>query len=252
MNADGPRVAAIHQPNFLPRLSTLAKIYCADVWIVLDDVQYCQRDYQNRARLSPLGDPDRARWLTLPVHRPHGRSTLINEVLLADPKSAQRQVCQTLDHLYGRSPSWPRIRDALGSILKPDALSERIAEVAFASTKALLRLLAWQGHIAHSGMYQVEPERSARLADLCQRVGATTYLCGTGGRSYLQEDPFRRHGVRVDWFSTPNSDTDDDSPVWASAARLSAIWSLATHGTDEVRSSLQSLRSRDRIGRLSG
>jgi hypothetical protein len=36
----GQRRCAIHQPNFLPRLSTLAKIYAADVWVVLDDVQF--------------------------------------------------------------------------------------------------------------------------------------------------------------------------------------------------------------------
>ncbi|MFW6692959.1 WbqC family protein [Streptomyces sp. MAR4 CNX-425] len=43
-------VCAIHQPNLFPRLSTLAKLYAADRWIVLDDVQFARRDYQHRAR----------------------------------------------------------------------------------------------------------------------------------------------------------------------------------------------------------
>jgi hypothetical protein len=33
-------LCAIHQPNFLPRLSTLATLYAADIWIILDDVQF--------------------------------------------------------------------------------------------------------------------------------------------------------------------------------------------------------------------
>lgn len=33
-------LCAIHQPNFLPRLTTLAKLFAADYWIVLDDVQF--------------------------------------------------------------------------------------------------------------------------------------------------------------------------------------------------------------------
>jgi WbqC-like protein family len=36
-------LCAIHQPNFLPRLSTLAKLYAADIWIILDDVQFTRR-----------------------------------------------------------------------------------------------------------------------------------------------------------------------------------------------------------------
>ncbi|MFE7111305.1 WbqC family protein [Streptomyces sp. NPDC057575] len=40
-------VCAIHQPNLLPRLSTVAKILAADVWIVLDDVQFARRDFQH-------------------------------------------------------------------------------------------------------------------------------------------------------------------------------------------------------------
>jgi hypothetical protein len=32
----------IHQPNLFPRLSTLAKLFSADQWIVLDDVQFAR------------------------------------------------------------------------------------------------------------------------------------------------------------------------------------------------------------------
>ncbi|MEV0907289.1 WbqC family protein [Streptomyces hokutonensis] len=57
----------IHQPNLFPRLSTLAKLFAADRWIVLDDVQFARRDYQNRTRLAALDDPSRQQWLTLPA-----------------------------------------------------------------------------------------------------------------------------------------------------------------------------------------
>lgn len=50
-------ICAIHQPNFLPRLSTVSKLLASDVWIVLDDVQFCRRDYQHRARLAALHGP---------------------------------------------------------------------------------------------------------------------------------------------------------------------------------------------------
>ena len=38
-SAPDPRtggLCAVHQPNFFPRLTTLAKLFAADTWIVLD------------------------------------------------------------------------------------------------------------------------------------------------------------------------------------------------------------------------
>jgi hypothetical protein len=52
-------VCAIHQPNFFPRLSTLAKLYAADVWVILDDVQFSRRDYQHRCYLPAGAGPAR-------------------------------------------------------------------------------------------------------------------------------------------------------------------------------------------------
>lgn len=45
------------QPNLFPRLTTLAKLFAADTWIILDDVQFTRRDYQHRTRLAALDAP---------------------------------------------------------------------------------------------------------------------------------------------------------------------------------------------------
>src|ERR1035438_5084219 len=73
-------LCAIHQPNFFPRFSTLAKLFTADIWIILDDVQFTRRDYQHRCLVA--GPDTVERWLTVPVHLPAGRATLIRDVLI--------------------------------------------------------------------------------------------------------------------------------------------------------------------------
>ncbi|MEN3585314.1 WbqC family protein [Streptomyces sp. ZYX-F-203] len=47
-----------------PRLTTLAKLFAADTWIALDDVQFTRRDYQHRSRLAALEAPEKTRWLS--------------------------------------------------------------------------------------------------------------------------------------------------------------------------------------------
>ncbi|MGW7053480.1 WbqC family protein [Streptomyces sp. NPDC054887] len=56
----------MHQPNLVPRLTTLAKLFAADTWIVLDDVRFTRCDYQHHTRLAVLSDPDRTWWLSNP------------------------------------------------------------------------------------------------------------------------------------------------------------------------------------------
>jgi hypothetical protein len=80
---------AIHQPNLFPRLSTLAKLFASDVWVALDDVQFARQDYQQRCRLASIGDIASQQWMTVPVHLPDGRATVINKVQIADPARAE-------------------------------------------------------------------------------------------------------------------------------------------------------------------
>ncbi|SBW22462.1 WbqC-like family protein [Candidatus Protofrankia californiensis] len=100
-------LCAIHQPNLFPRLTTLAKLFAADYWIVLDNVQFTRRDYQHRTCLATLGDPRRRQWLTIPTHLPHGRQTTVREAVLADPDRSRRRVAGMLVQYYSASPHWP-------------------------------------------------------------------------------------------------------------------------------------------------
>ena len=124
-----PRTCAIHQPNLFPRLSTLAKLYAADVWVVLDDVQLNMRDYQHR---TPLLSPDmrQEQWLSLPVHRPFGRSTRINEALLLDQAKSARRVSELIRQYYGQCRQWPALRPIIDAVAAEVQLSNYLVDTA--------------------------------------------------------------------------------------------------------------------------
>ena len=54
-------IVAAHQPHFLPWLGYLAKVAAADVFVVMDDLQYEAQNFQNRNRLKLNNG---AQWLT--------------------------------------------------------------------------------------------------------------------------------------------------------------------------------------------
>lgn len=239
MNA-APRLVAVHQPNFLPRLSTLAKLAAADVWIVLDNVQFAQRDYQQRCRLGKLGDPTTQQWLTLPVHRPHGRDTLIHDVQVVDAERCRRRVQGLLWQYYGRSPHWRYFREPLKDLLRLFAKTDHLADVTELSTALLLRLVGWQGKIVHSKALATRTGRSERLADLTVATGGTNYLCGAGGSRYLDTKPFHELGVSVTQFRLPEPPREQIM-FWAEARRVTALWAVMTFGVDFTTLELASL-----------
>ncbi|GAA3904724.1 WbqC family protein [Streptomyces gulbargensis] len=233
---------AIHQPNLFPRLSTLAKIFAADCWIVLDDVQFARRDFQHRARLGSMSSPARHQWLSIPTHLPNGRSTLVRDAVVVDPDRSRRRVMHMLAQLYAKSPEWPLLRRELDSVLRKFHDSANTAEVAEESTRALLRLLGWTGSILHSSHLPARSERSQRLADLSSVTGASGYLCGTGGMRYLVTEPFAAHGVDVVPFVTPATD------MWKGAREVSAVHAVMTAGIAKVTDAVRVVASCHRLG----
>ncbi|MEU1407993.1 WbqC family protein [Streptomyces sp. NPDC005728] len=220
-------VCAIHQPNLFPRLSTLAKLYAADRWIVLGDVQFARRDYQHRARLAALDEPAHQQWLTLPTHLPDGRRTLISQARLADPGRSRRTASLLIRQYYGRSRHWPAVREVLEAVLDEFEATDRVSDVARASTVALLTALGWSGEVLDSSATPTREGRSERLADLAAATRSTQYLCGTGGWRYLDTQAFDARGIQVLSFHTP-ADTGD--PLWRWARQTSSLWAMSSLG----------------------
>ncbi|MFF3286087.1 WbqC family protein [Streptomyces sp. NPDC003023] len=71
------------------------------------------------------------------------------------------------------------------------------------STRILLDFLGWPGRVLTAGGLPARTERSERLADLTAAAGAGTYLCGTGGVTYLDPAPFAARGIAVTPFLPP-------------------------------------------------
>jgi hypothetical protein len=214
------RSCAIHQPNLFPRLPTLAKIYAADVWVVLDDVQFNARDFQQRAWLEHPNSA-RGQWLTLPVHRPHGRHSLITDLRLADPATSARRVRHLVRQHYGQCRRWPQLRPLVEETAAAVQAGSSLAAVSGLSTRLLLEHMGWRGTVVRSSAFTVRPERSQRLADLTAAVGADEYLCGTGGAKYLDESPFTAQGVSVRYAQVPSIG------ALRERRRTSGLWWLA-------------------------
>ena len=90
-------VVAIHQPNFLPWLGFFDKLARADVFVLLDSVQFPRTSkgtWINRVKLLVGG---RKQWATVPIVRSEGSVLPIAEVRIDEAQPWRKKLLRTIE-----------------------------------------------------------------------------------------------------------------------------------------------------------
>lgn len=184
-------MAAIHQLHYLPWLRYMEKIARADVFVVLDDVQYTKNGFQNRNRVK------NARgwmYLTVPV-RNHARQRL-PEVEIAEVKDWGKSHWRALQSNYGRAGYFKEHAPALEEIYQRPW--SHLNDLNWALLSYLCRALGLGRPLVRSSELGAPGEATERLIGLCRAVGADSYYSGShGAAAYLDAGAMREAGLEV-------------------------------------------------------
>lgn len=186
-------VAMIHQPHFLPWLGYFNKLLNVDNFIILDDVQYRPRYYQNRTRILHISGSQL--WLSVPVSV--ARNTTIKDAEIAKVKW-KNKILKTIRYSYGKADyfneSWKSIENCLISD------ENSLLSLNIKTLKLILRMLtSKEVFFSLSSNYPIAAENPTdRLIKLCKAVGATHYLFGEGnGINYHDPMIFRDNNIEI-------------------------------------------------------
>ncbi len=183
-------ICAIHQPQYLPWLGYFDKMARADVFVLLDNVQFKKNEWQNRNRIR---NAQGWQWITVPVLHDHGQ--LINEVRLNATVDWRKEHVRSIELNYGKAPHfkayWPKIR------LIYDQEWATLAALNMALVHVLADILGIETKIAVASELDVASTRTQRLVDICCRLECDTYLAGAGGEDYMDFDLLRAAGINV-------------------------------------------------------
>lgn len=181
----------IHQPQFLPWLGYLDKIDQADVFVVLDTVQYKKHEWQNRNRIRTAQG---WQWLTVPVRHTFGQR--IHEVRIDETSDWRARHLRALVLSYGKAPFQQRYAEGLRRLYARS--SDRLATVNLATIRWLLEGFGITTPLRLASEMMLREEPTDRLIDICRAVGATRYLAGAGARAYLDVPRFEASGIALD------------------------------------------------------
>jgi WbqC-like protein len=192
-------IVAAHQPSYLPWLGYFDKLAKVDMFVVMDELPYEARSFQNRNRIKCDAGPA---WLTVPVQRDVGPricDQLVDNTAKGND-TWQRRTWMTIVNHYRRAPYLPRYMD----------------DLRFLFTQPWKRLIDLDLYILDLGRrwfgIRTEVVRASELGlrsdgdltdtliDMCKKVGADHYLSGNGSAlRTLDSERMGRAGIGVCW-----------------------------------------------------
>lgn len=182
---------AIHQPQFMPWLGYLDKIDRADVFVLLDTVQFKKNEWQNRNRIRT---PQGWQWLTVPVLHDFGQR--LDEVRINQTVNWAAKHVRALEMHYARAAFAPHFLPQLHRIYERPW--DRLLDVTMACLRWLLEALEIRTPLRMASEMLLREEPTDRLIDICRAVGATKYLAGAGAQHYMDFARFEAAGIRVE------------------------------------------------------
>lgn len=187
--------AAILQSNYIPWKGYFDIMNIADVFIIYDHVQYTKNDWRNRNRIKT---PQGTNWLTIPV-RQIDSSQKIEETHVLNQEWRKKHWA-TLSNFYGKTSGFKLYRDLIEPLyLNSEETNISLINQAFIET--IQQILGSSTKIYRSTELGFTEGRTQSLVDLCQKVGADTYLSGPAAKDYLDTPLFEAVGMQVKWMS---------------------------------------------------
>ena len=186
--------AGIIQSSYIPWRGYFDFIDSVDLFVVLDDIPIGSRpNWRQRNRIKTADGP---KWLTVPVKG--NRETLIDQVRIDPGDTAWRKRHRrSLQTWLGPAPHFDDALRIWDEGTSPATAT--LHELNLALIRPVCDYLGITTPMVMARDYNVGGAKTERLIALLEKVEADAYLSGPTARGYLDEEMFRRHGIRLEY-----------------------------------------------------
>ena len=185
-------ILSVHQPQYIPWLGYFDKIAKSDAFVFLEEVQYKEREFQNRNKIRT----DRgALWLTVPVISKGLGKQKISDVFIDHDIDWRKQHLESLKAYYGRAAYFKKYIRFFEDLY--DWKWERLGKLNVLIARFMLKELGINTPLYFESELGTTATKTERIIELCLKMKADKYLFGSGGRDYLEEEKFKRAGITL-------------------------------------------------------
>jgi hypothetical protein len=216
----------IHQPAYLPWLGLMSKIQNADLYVCLNTAQYEKNYVDNRNKIVRNNIEE---WLTIPIQTSGKfKNNPLNKAKIAGLKE--------MGHDW-KSSHWAKILQAYGKTKEQEFLNEleqiyklksdKLFDYQDASMRIIRKYLKIETPVLYSDKMSLTKTKSDLILEICQKLDATEYLSGPQGKDYLDEEKFKKAGIKILYHS------------WNLEYQMSSIHYILTYGYETTQKILK-------------
>lgn len=190
------KVVVIHQPDFMPYLGFFHRLLHADLYVVLDNVQFVNNGKECWHRRDKIKTPKGEQWITVGIQKT-SLGTKINEVLLTKSINWREKNMNIIKENYRKALFYHEIFPFVEELFQFEC--DKMIEFNSKSIQMLLNLFDINIDIAFASNLNVTGKANDLVVDILKKVDADVYLSGIGARNYYKAEPYNQAGITVVW-----------------------------------------------------
>lgn len=186
-------IVSIHQPGYLPWLGYFHKVALSNIHVFLDTVQFEKNYVDNRNKIKTSQGWS---WLTVPVLTKGRFDSLILNTLEIDNKIDWRKKhWQSILQNYRKALFFHQHSGFFENIYQQEW--NKLIELNQVIIRYLLEQLGIKSDIVMASCLQAAGEKSELVLNICKELNAETYISGSMGKGYLDEDRFNEANIKI-------------------------------------------------------
>ena len=184
-------IVSAHQSNYLPYLGFFKKIIMSDLFIIMENLQFEKKSWQNRNRILNQG---KEQWLSVPVLTKEKFLQTIKDVKINNSTPWQNKHFKTIYLNYHKEPFYDEIKTYL-----EDCYLDRKWDTLYKLNRFwiinFIKLLNIQTPIKWDNQYQFSGSKTELLISICNNTGAKIYLSSPNSVNYIDDNIFKKNNL---------------------------------------------------------
>jgi hypothetical protein len=193
-------ILSTNQPYFAPFPGFFYKVHKADVFVILDKVQFPRgTTWLTRNRFK---SHQGALWLTIPVWRKGLGLQRIDEVRICHDFPFAKKHLAGLKSAYANAPYLGEHMEFLERLYSKDY--ERLLDLNLDIIRYVMEQLEIGTRLFLLSELGVDGKGGQLLIDICMALGTNTFLTQNAAMQYLDRQRFKQAGVTLSFFRPPS------------------------------------------------
>lgn len=185
-------ILSAHQPAYLPWLGYFHKLYLADKFVILDDVQFEKNSFINRNKIRNRAE---SFYLTIPLKMKNHLQTRISDMEVDSSQKWKAKHWKSIQLSYAKAPYYSEVC----GLLEP-FYNENFSSIVELTSKMLLEFLKYldlQREIVLQSDLQTSQKKQDLIVEICEKTSASSFIFGKQGLDYVDTNFFEKRGLGV-------------------------------------------------------